>query len=80
MFVQVCLGVVETWILEPKESISHLEGIFDVKIEIPNQSEILTKVCECPSGTHPGSLVCTRCKYAFGRHENTECPDSWCQS
>ena len=69
MSVQVCLGEIETWIMEPKENINYLEATFDVKIEMPNVSEVLTKNCSCPSQEHIMILWCAHA--AIGHLVNT---------
>ena len=60
--VQVCLGRIETWLMEKESNINYLESKFDVNIEFPEENEPLgSRVCSCPTGTHPDSLGCLRC-------------------
>ena len=66
--VQVCLREIETWLMEPGSNIQYIESKFGVKLELPEENEILTKSCTCPAGTHSGSLVCVQCKKELRNH------------
>jgi len=70
MSIQVCLGSIEEWIMEPKENINYLESTFGEFAETsPDYKDELEKECECPPGTHPDCLLCLRCKRPFSDHE-----------
>lgn len=44
MTIHVCLGRIETWLMEPMKNINHLEAVFGVKIELPGSvSENVTQ-------------------------------------
>jgi len=67
--VQVCLGEIETWLMESGSHINYLESTFGVKLEFPGENEILMKSCSCPEGTHPDSLLCCGCGKSFNTHD-----------
>jgi hypothetical protein len=54
--------------MEPGSNIQYIESKFGVKLELPEENEILTKSCSCPAGTHSGSLVCVQCKKELRNH------------
>ena len=77
---QVCLGEIESWIREAHQNIDYLEATFNMKVEMPGESEALIKECYCPKGTHPSWLICEKCKlYTFKHHSDSKdnkCPGS----
>ena len=70
--VQVCLGEIETWLMESGSHINYLESTFGVKLEFPGENEILTNYCSCPEGTHPDSLLCCGCGKSFNTHGGSD--------
>ena len=77
--VQVCLGRIETWLMESESNINYLESKFDAKMEFPAENESLVSECSCPEGTHPGSLRCLYCgrkKCDHFGHSKTLCVES----
>jgi len=75
--VQVCLGRIETWLMEKESNISYLESKFDVNIEFPEEDDPLKgRVCSCPTGTHPDSLGCLWCGKQKCDHFGPS--ETWC--
>ena len=75
--VQVCLGRIETWLMEKETNINYLESRFDVIIEFPEENEPrVSRVCSCPTGTHPDSLGCMRCGKQKCDHFGPR--ETWC--
>ena len=81
--VHVCLGEIESWLLEPNKNIELLEETFGKKLEIPTADDINNKIVVCDrSHTHASSDVCLGCRHTFGEHvpPYQKCPNSnWTQ-
>lgn len=84
MSVQVCLGEIEAWIMEPQRNVKYIEHTFGAQLVIPEEGEELINECHCSEGTHPDSLECLRCWCTFESHGSCnrvgtlryECPSS----
>jgi hypothetical protein len=66
--VQVCLGEIETWLMEPASNMNYLESKFDIKIDLPENDVPGIWVCECPRGTHDEYFHCLRCNTRCSNH------------
>lgn len=65
--IHVCLGGIETWLLEPERNIEFLESAFGITLERPTDDDF-DKECSCPPGTHINTDVCLKCHHNYGRH------------
>lgn len=71
MSVQVCLGAVEAWVMEPQKIIDFLEKTFGNKVDIPDDINA-SHVCDCPEGTHGKYAKCLLCEgHHHGRDGHT---------
>ena len=60
--IHVCLGEIESWLLEPKGNIEFIEEIFGMKLGHPTAL----------TGTHQSTAICEGCKKTFGAHTRPE--------
>eukprot|EP01082_Thalassiosira_pseudonana_P006051 g5514.t1 g5514 contig2:682325-683428(+) len=70
--VQVCLGGIEEWILEPTTTTSFLESIFGDFMTYQGGQQcgkITPERCSCAEGTHDKETKCLRCGFLFGGHK-----------
>ncbi|KAL9191269.1 hypothetical protein ACHAXT_000975 [Thalassiosira profunda] len=65
MSVQVCLGKIEGWVIEPQTVTNFLEESFGKKLEC---GEDEMTYCECPEGSHCKDDLCGSCGIGFERH------------
>lgn len=65
--IHVCLGGVETWLLEPNSNIEFLEATFGVQLDIPTADDF-DKECICIDGTHVISDLCLHCHRSYESH------------
>lgn len=75
MSVQICLGEIETWVVEPRRNIDFLETTFGKDVKMPGEDEDLERECACPSGTHPKHIICLHCNCALSAHRLGNCCD-----
>ena len=74
--IQVCLGEIESWLLEPKSNIQFLEKTFGAKLKnLPETPLINDYTCShadpwkyIHSGGMPSTSVCARCFNKIGAH------------
>lgn len=66
--IHVCLGKIETWLLEPNNNIEFLKKTFGgKKLKIPTAKDFGI-ICGCPAGRHVNSDLCLGCNQQFGHH------------
>jgi hypothetical protein len=72
--IQVCLGEIESWLLESKDNIQFLEKIFGTELESsPRYADFITtsinddSIRKCNEG-----MFCLRCKNQFSSHIRTQ--------
>ena len=82
--IHVCLGEVESWLLEPKSNIDFIEETFGEGLDIPTADDITVKQSACPAGTYPSIELCANCGLQFGMHRKPKhgsshyrCPNSY---
>ena len=67
--IQVCLGEIESWLLEPKSNIQFLEKTFGRKMKkLPETPLGNDYTCSYVSGGMPSTSVCARCFNTFRVH------------
>lgn len=69
MSIQVCLGEVETCVMEPLRDIDFLKGIFGVELDLPDDNSLKANPCSCPSGVHGILDGCMNCTKTFKGHK-----------
>ena len=65
--IQLCLGEVETWLIEPDTNIEFLNATFEKKLEAPSADDF-NKQYACPLGTHLNSDLCLYCNRKYSEH------------
>ena len=77
--IQVCLGEIESWLLESKDNIQFLDKIFGTELESsPRYADFTTKssnddsIRKCNEG-----IFCLRCKNQFSSHKRTLTPSKY---
>ena len=81
--IHICLGEIESWLLEPKSNIDFIEETFGEALDIPTAADITPKQCACPTGTHPGTEECMKCGKQLDMHRQPKhgscnlCPSSY---
>ena len=80
MSVQICLGKIDEWIMEPNETLQFLKSTFpslDVaKLGEWHPSKTATMfLCHCPVGRHNAEDSCLKCKHPFRKHNVRMSPE-----
>ncbi|KAL7482341.1 hypothetical protein ACHAW6_008008 [Cyclotella cf. meneghiniana] len=83
MSVQICLGKIDEWIMEPNETLQFLRTTFgdvpslDVtKMGEWHRSKTATMfLCHCPVGRHSAEDICLKCKHPFQKHNIRMSPE-----
>ena len=75
--IHVCLGEVESWLLEPKSNIDFIKETFGKELDVPTADDITVKQCACPTGTHSSSELCLMCGSQFGLHRKPSLHSSY---
>jgi len=78
--IHVCLGEIETWLLEPKISIDYIEKTFEMKLETPTEDDgtgIIDGISTSPGfSSIQGTDICLRCSKPFSSHRRKYIPYS----
>ncbi|KAL3792445.1 hypothetical protein HJC23_001563 [Cyclotella cryptica] len=81
--VQICLGKIDEWIMEPNETLHFLETTFGnvprlhvKKLGEQHRSKNTTMfLCHCPVGRHKDEDMCLKCKHTFRKHNIRMSPE-----
>ena len=69
MSVQVCLGQVDKWLMDPHSIIVFLNSTFESELQIPGESEVGGTNCVCTEEVHAvDNDVCVKCESVFSDH------------
>ena len=79
--IHVCLGEIETWLLEPKSSIDYMEKTFEMKLETPTEEDdgvgTIRGISTSPGfSSIQGTDICLSCSKPFSSHRRKYVPYS----
>ena len=83
MSIQVCLGKIDTWVMEPQTIIAFLEEAFDQAVKLDcADGDLSYHTCACPKGFHHQYNNCEECGLDYSKHRDRQrCPNqSWSSS
>ena len=64
--VQVCLGGIDSWLMDTTSNVAYLENTFGIKLDVRGSSTPWPTWCRC--GDHVASARCGTCNTSFSQH------------